>query len=232
MFGRRKPIVFDRYHRQRKGWRPPRWLLLLALGGALGVASVIYAQERLLPPRLSAAESQALHERFAQADAERARLQAETASLQQRVQAAEAQAHQRATELAGAQQAAAALRDDLEGLVRTLPPDPRGGDVEVRAAHLSAGAGTLDYDLVLTRKRGPAKPLNGVLKLVVAGATRGGKAATITLEPVAVQLGRQEVISGSAPLPPDFTPRETTVHLLDRAGGRALGMRVLRVDNA
>lgn len=230
MFGARKPVVFDPYRRHRKGWRPPRWLLLLAFGGALGVAAVLYAQQRLLPPRLSAAESDALRQRFAQADAERTRLEAEAAALQQRLRAAEATAQQRGAELAGAQQSAAALREDLDGLVRTLPPDPRGGDVEVRAARLAAGDGTLDYDLVLTRRRGTAKPVNGVLRFVVAGATRGGKAATITLEPVAVQLGRQEVVSGSARLPPDFTPRETTVQLTDRAGGRALGMRVLRVE--
>ena len=38
MFGARKPIVFDPYRRHRKGWRPPRWLLLIVFGGALGVA--------------------------------------------------------------------------------------------------------------------------------------------------------------------------------------------------
>lgn len=230
MFGRRKPVVFDPYRRHRKGWRPPRWLLLMAFGGTLGVAAVLYAQQRLLPPRLSAAESQALRERFAQADADRNRLQAEAGALQQRLQAVESAAQARATELAGARQTVAGLRDDLDGLVRTLPPDPRGGDVEVRSARFTAGAGTLDYDLVLTRRRGGTKPVNGMLKLVIAGATSGGKAASIAPEPVAVQLGRQEVLRGSVPLPADFTPRETTVQLTDRAGGRPLGMRVLRVD--
>ena len=57
MFGRSRPVVFNPYGRRRSRWRLPRWLVLLLLGAALGVAGVLLAQERYLPPRLSAAQS-------------------------------------------------------------------------------------------------------------------------------------------------------------------------------
>ena len=52
-----KPVAFEPYGRQRSSWRLPRWLVLLLLGVAAGVAGVMVVQERFLPPRLSAPEA-------------------------------------------------------------------------------------------------------------------------------------------------------------------------------
>lgn len=229
MFGSRKAVVFDPYRgRRRRG--VPAWLLLLVLGIALGVAAVLAAQHKLLPPRLSAAESHALRASFDQADAERARLQQAHDSLQQQLDKATAELRQRDTALGAARAAADAARADLVALLAALPPDPRAGrnTVEVRAGRFTARRGSLDYQVVLTRRK-TARPLAGVMQFVVGGTSAAGKPATLTMDPVALSIEGHEVASGSMGLPDDFTPRQTTVQVLDRPAGRLLGMRVLNV---
>ena len=43
------------------------------------------------------------------------------------------------------------------------------------------------------------------------------------------RYGSHEVLRGSAPLPAGFRPKETTIQVMDRAGGRSLGRRVMLV---
>jgi hypothetical protein len=232
MFGSRKAVIFDPYRsRRRRG--VPTWLLLLVLGMGLGIAAVIAVQNKLLPPRLSAAESHALRESFTKADAERERLQHERDALQQQLEKSSAEARQRSTALSAAQAAAERARTDLAALLATLPPDPRAAQnaVEVRAGRFTARRGSLDYEVVLTRRKA-TKPLAGVMQLVVAGASAGGKPMAVTLEPVTLSVEGHEIVSGTVRLPDDFTPRQTTVQVLDRPAGRSLGMRVLNVDGA
>ncbi|HEY6135023.1 MAG TPA: hypothetical protein VIW70_13665 [Rubrivivax sp.] len=230
MFGSRKAIVFDSYRGRRR--RAPTWLLLLLLGVVLGIVAVVTVQHKLLPPRLTVAESHALLESSAKANAERERLLRERDSLQQQLDKANAEARQRGTMLAAAQSSAERARADLATLLATLPPDPRAGQntVEVRAGRFTARRGGLDYQVVLTR-RNATKPLAGVMQLVVAGASAGGKPTTLTMEPVSLSVKGHEIVSGSMPLPDDFTPRQTTVQVLDGPAGRSLGMRVLNVES-
>jgi Skp family chaperone for outer membrane proteins len=231
MFGSRKAIVFDPYRGQRRR-KTPAWLLLLVLGFALGIAAVAAVQQKLLPPRLSAADSHALRESFAQASAERDRLLSERDSLQQQLDKASSEARERETALTASQSSAENARADLATLLATLPPDPRAAQntVEVRAARFTARRGGLDYQVVLTRRKA-TKPLAGVMQIVVVGSSAGGKPTTLTMEPVALSVKDHEIVSGSMPLPDDFTPRQTTVRVLDGPEGRSLGMRVLNVDS-
>jgi hypothetical protein len=230
MFGRSKPVVFDPYRRQRSRWRLPPWLILLLTGVAAGAGGLFFLQERYLPPRLSPAESAALRSAYETADAQARRLQAELATAVQQRDAALADAKRHSGELADARAAAADLRADMASLVATLPPDPRDNRVEVRAARFEAGGGKLDYDVVLTRPRaGSGKPLAGVLQLSVAGESGRGEATTVTPDPVNVSIGSHEVVRGQVTLPEGFKPQQTTVRVLDRAGGQAMGMRVMLV---
>jgi hypothetical protein len=231
MFGSRKAITFDPY-RGRRRRRVPTWLLLLVLGIALGIAAVVAVQRKLLPPRLSAAESRALRESFTSADAQRERLLHERDSLQQQLDKANAEARKRDAALLAAQSAAERSRTDLAVLLATLPPDPRAAQnaVEVRAGRFTARRGSLDYEVVLTRRKA-AKPLAGVMQIVVAGTSGTGKPTTLTMEPVNLSVDGHEIVSGSMRLPDDFTPRQTTVQVLDRPAGRSLGMRVLNVES-
>ncbi len=207
----------------------PRWLLLLLGGMLAGAAAVVTVQQRWLPPRLGAAESAALRQSFAQADGERRQLQAELAQVQQRLQQASTDKTALGAALASSRADAERSREDLLSVLQSLPPDPRGGSVEVRAGQFSARDGALDYQLVLTRDGGARKPLAGVLQFTVAGESARGAPATLALQPIALSLGSHEVMRGSLPLPEGFKPRQTTVQVLDRAAGKALGMRVLLV---
>jgi hypothetical protein len=231
MFGPRKAIVFDPY-RGRRRRRMPGWLLLLLLGFVLGIAAVVGVQRELLPPRLSAAESRALQESFTKADADRQRLLNERNGLQQQLDKANAEARKSETALGTAQRAAESAHADLAALLASLPPDPRAAQnsVEVRAGRFTARRGSLDYEVVLTRRK-TAKPLAGVMQILVAGASAGGKPTTLTMEPVALSVDAHEIVSGSLRLPDDFTPHQTTVKVLDRPAGRSLGMRVLNVES-
>ena len=229
MFGTFKPVAFEPYGRRRSRWGVPRWLLLLLWGIAIGVAGVIYVQERHLPPRLSADATVELRQSFAQADAERLRLKNELADTAKRLAATVVNRKAVADELATSRADADRLREDVASLVAALPPDPRGGAVEVRAARFAVNDGTLTYDVVLSRGRTTGKALTGVMQLVVAGESGRGTATTVNLEPVAITVGNHGSLRGSLRLPEGFQPRQTTIHVLDRAGGKLLGMRVMLV---
>ena len=229
MFGQFKPVAFEPYGRRRSRWRPPRWSVLLLGGVAIGAGGVVFVQERYLPPRLSADASTTLRGAFEQADAERLRLQRELADTTQRLGTALADKKRQDDELAAPRAAAQRLQGDLAAVIAVLPPDPRGGSVEVRGGRFSAQGGSLAYDVVLTRERDAAQPLAGVMQLSVAGASARGAEASVTLKPLNVSIGSHQVLRGSLPLPDGFKPRQATVQVLDRVGGKVLGMRVLLV---
>ncbi|TMH01364.1 MAG: hypothetical protein E6H79_15500 [Betaproteobacteria bacterium] len=228
MFGSSKPVVLS-YGARRPRARPPRWLMLLLAGVAIGAAGLWVIQERYLPPRLSADATARLRTDFEQADAERQRLKSELAATSQRLQTALAQGKALGDEAATSRRTVAHLREDVAALAAALPPDPRGGAVQVRAARLTSEGGRLMYDVVLSRDRGGNKPLAGVLQFVVAGGGRGPE-RSVKLEPIAVSLGTVESLRGGVPLPEGFAPRKATVHVLDRPDGKLLGMRVINVQ--
>lgn len=228
MFGSSKPVVIDRYGR-RRGRLVPRWLVLLLFGIAVGAGGVVLVQERYLPPRMSAAETTQLRQSFEQADSERARLKTDLAATTKRLDAALSDGKSGAGELAASRQTVERLRESLAFVAEALPPDPRGGSVEVRAARFSFAPGKLDYDVLLYRDKAGGKPLAGVVQFVLAGDSARGTATTVTTKPVAVSVGRHEGIGGSVALPEGFRPRQATVNVLDRVDGKPLGMRVMYV---
>ncbi len=229
MFGNSKAIPFDPYGRRRSRRLMPRWLVLLLLGIVLGAAGVVYVQEQHLPPRLTADASTRLQQSFDLADTERARLRTELAEAVQRLDRVQADNKDLATKLGERNQAVQNLRADAAALIEALPPDPRGGTVAVRAARFTVERGTLAYDVVLSRDRAGTTPLGGVLQFVVAGASEKGASDSMTSKPVPVSIDRYDSVRGSVPLPPGFTPRQTTIRVLDKVGGRLLGMRVINV---
>ncbi len=203
--------------------------MLLLIGIVFGAAAVIIVQERYLPPRMSAGESAQLRSAYEQASGERQQLQDELSQTRQKLEAELAKNKVMAADLAASRTDTESLRNDVATVIESLPPDPRGGEVEVRAAQFVAKNGLLGYDIVLTRDGAGGKPISGVLQFIVSGdATRGG-ADTVTLQPISLSIGRHEVLRGAVPLPDGFRPRQTRVQVLDGEGGKALGMRVLLV---
>ncbi len=230
MFRQSRPVVLESYGRRRSRWRLPRWLVLLLGGMALGVGGVVLVQERYLPPRLSVADSSTLRSGFEQADAERLRLKSELGASTQRLEAALVDKKNLLDELGASRTTVERLRDDVASAVAALPADPRGGGgVEVRAGRFAAKDGMLAYDVVLTRERTAGAPLTGVMQLVVAGESASGANTTVMLKPVALAVGRHEILRGSLPLPEGFRPRQATIQVLDRVAGKTLGTRVMLV---
>lgn len=228
MFGRSRPVYIDSFNRRSKA-RVPRWLILLASGMAIGAAAVIVVQQRYLPPRLSAAESAALRSSAEQARSDRQELRAKLDQATQQIETLSSQREALDQRLSTSLADTKRLRGDLGSLIAALPPDPRGGQVEVRAGQLAADDGTLNYEVVLTRQRGDGPPLTGMLQLVVDGTTARGTPSAVTLEPKALQLRQHLVVRGEAALPAGFKPRQAQIRIVDEAT-RLLGMRVLLVQ--
>jgi hypothetical protein len=204
-------------------------LVLLVTGIAIGVGVVVFIQERYLPPRLSAADSAQLRQSFDRAERERQRLSNELDATSERLKAAVAEKSTLSTDLASSKQTIERLRAQLGSLVAALPPDPRGGVVQVRSANFSASAGALVYEVLLTRARSGGQPFSGVMQFAVTGNSGRGTETTVTLKPVEISLDTFESLRGSLPLPEGFVPREAMVRVLDRPDGRQFGMRVLPV---
>jgi len=230
MFGRFKPVPFEPYGRRRARWRLPRWLVLLLVGLIGGAAGVIYVQERHLPPRLSAGESVKLKAAFEQADAERTQLRSQLAETTKRLDAALAQSERASAESQANQALITRLRADVGAAVAAMPPDPRGGSVEVRAGQFSARDGNLNYQVVLARPQANAKPIDATLQLVVTGDGERGAETAVTLKPIDVSLTATDVLRGSVPLPAGFKARQATIKVMTRGGGQQLGMRVMIVQ--
>jgi hypothetical protein len=229
MFGRSKPVVIS-YGRRRTGPRVPRWLVLLAFGIAVGAGGLWLAQEKWLPPRLSADASRELRTNFDQADAERKSLAAQLAATTRELQAAQTTMQRQAQELAAPRAEAQKLRDDMAAIIAALPADPRGGTVEIRAGRFAAQGSALAYDLVLTRDAKVATtPLSAALQLNVLGLTPRGAETTIALKPVDISVGGHALVRGTLPLPDGVRPRQVTVQVLDAPGGKSLGMRIMLV---
>jgi hypothetical protein len=237
MFGRSRPVVFNPYGRRRSRWRLPRWLVLLLVGGVLGALAVVLVQERYLPPRLSAAQSNQLRGELDGARAESTRMHDALAQATARMNAALSERAQLQTALADSRASAESAREVASSLVAALPPDPRGGAIEVRAARFEPKGGELGYDIVLTRARprganaaAAAKPMPAVLQIAVAGANARGAEATFAAPVVELAVGEQQSVRGKFELPSGFKARESTITLMDRVGGKRLGMRVIRVE--
>ncbi|MEO6409174.1 MAG: hypothetical protein ABIO45_10545 [Burkholderiaceae bacterium] len=234
MFGRSRPVIFNPYGRRRSRFRVPRWLVLLLVGAALGVAGVITLQERYLPPRLSAAQSAQLRGEIDDVRRDSIALHAELAQATARMNAALAEREQMGAELAAGASAAQSARQVAASLIAALPPDPRGGAIEIRAARFEPRGGELAYDLVLTRGRAgnapPIKPMGAVLQIVVSGATARGTETSTAVSSSELTVGEIQSVRGSVELPAGFKPRAATITLLDKPGGKRLGMRVIRVE--
>jgi hypothetical protein len=223
-----KPVAYDPYRKRRSRWQVPPWMVLLFTGIGLGVLGTAVVQEHYLPPRLSVSESASLKRAFETANADRTRLQAESASASQQLQAALADRKTMSDQLAAARADVAQANADVAAVIAALPPDPRGGAVEVRAGWIVAKGAALNYNLVLTRERAAGR-VDAVLQMLATGDSAKGSEVTVTLKPVTVSLGATDVVRGNAALPDGFKPRQVSIQLYDRPGGKLLGLRVLLV---
>jgi hypothetical protein len=99
----------------------------------------------------------------------------------------------------------------------------------VRAARFEVQGDALAYNVVLSREHAGGNPFGGVMQLVVTGAS-GRAGDKVTLAPVPISVGPYDTVRGSLPLPQGFKPRQTTIQVLDKVGGKLMGMRVMNVN--
>lgn len=229
MFGRSKSTFKPYTLGQRKPRRRfPRWLLWLLIGVVLGAIGVIFVQQEYMPPRLTAKQSAEITTRYEQASValQQTRSQLEETNRQLAEQRSREQGLM--GELERARSSLQPLQDDLELLQAVLPPDPRGGDLQVRAGRFYNREGNLSYHLVLTRES--QGKFAGNIQFAVEGQYPNGRSATITLDPVAVQVDQYSNVHGELPLPGGLRARQVTVRVLD-ANDRMQAMRVINTRN-
>jgi len=224
MFGQFKPVTFDPYGRRRSGLRVPRWLVLVLGGAVIGAGGVVLVQERYMPPRLSADASTKLQTAYEVADTARMQSRADLGEVSKQLQTSLAEKKELSDQLASSRAAEERLHDDLASMASSLPPDPRGGAVELRAGRFGVKAGQLTYDMILTREHAESKPIAASAQFVIAGTSARGVETSVTTKAIPVSVGSLEVVRGTVPIPDGFQPRQVTAQLL--AGGKLLGMRV------
>ncbi|GAA5231635.1 hypothetical protein FOZ76_12105 [Verticiella sediminum] len=229
MFGR-KPAPFKPYAFGAKPKRKfPRWPILLVIGIVLGGAAVLLVQEEYLPPRLSPQESARLTETNSQLNLALQQTRNELEQAREALARQQAESVALAEELETARAELQPLQDDLALLKDVLPPDPRGGALQIRAGRfLNEGSG-LDYHIVLTRQQ-VGKPFKGAVQFVVEGRYPSGRPGNVTLGPIPLEMGDYRNVHGSAPLPDGMQARQITVRVLD-GGERMQAMRVINSRN-
>lgn len=230
MLGQFKPVVLEPAGTRRARRGPPRWLLVLLTGIAVGAGGVLLVQSRYQAPRMSPEESTEMRAGFEQAERERKRLEAELGTATQRLQAALAEKKTLADEAAKSRLAADGLREDVAALLAALPPDTRGGPIEVRAGRFTVESGKLAYNIVLSRRKPEGAGFNGVVQLIVSGATGGTGNTTFISNPLPFSVDRHQTLRGTVPMPDGFKPKQATIKVLDRIDGKQQGTRVMFVE--
>jgi hypothetical protein len=225
-----KPVAFYSSSRRRHRFRPPRWLVLLLTGTGLGIAGVVFVQESYLPPRISVAAGEQLRSELGSSEAARLKQAAELAETSKRLAASLDERKQVADELTNSRASAGRLQEDLKAIVSTLPPDPRGGVVEIRAGRFVATGTSLNYTLVLSRGRPTESALPVSVQYVVSGDAVRGTATVFTPAAQAASVGASSIQRGTIALPDGLRPRQVAIRILDRSGSKPLGMRVLEVQ--
>lgn len=230
MFGRSKTPAFKPYALGAKPARRfPRWLAWLLVGGVLGVAIVLFIQNEYLPPRLSAPETRQLTERYNQATLALRQTRAQLEQAQETIASQESQNQALSSQLESARADLQPLEETLAMLKNVLPPDPRGGELQIRAARFYNREGHLDYQVVFTRDAA-GKDFSGDVQFAVEGRYPSGRAGNVTLDPITLQLDDFHNLNGALPLPDGMQARQITVRVLD-AGNRTQAMRVINARN-
>jgi hypothetical protein len=224
-----KPVAFYSSGRRRHRSRPPQWLVLLLVGIGLGIGGVIFVQESYLPPRISVAAGEQLRNALAASEAARLKQAADLAETSNRLAASLDERKKIADELADSRAAAGRSQEDLKAIVSALPPDPRGGVVEIRAGRFVATGNSLNYTLVLSHGRASEAALPVSVQYVVSGDAVRGTSTAFTSTAQAASVGSSSIQHGTIALPEGLRPRQVAIHILDRNGGKSLGMRVLEV---
>src|SRR5690606_2975544 len=154
MFGRstRKPFKPYTLGASKPRRRIPGWLVALVLGVAGGAAGLLYVQQEHMAPRLSVRESQELIAQVSQLGTALKETQSRLDATSQDLAVHQAKNEELSQNLARAKTAIEPLQRDISLLQEVLPPDPRGGDLQIRAGRFYNRDEGLFYHVVLSQE--------------------------------------------------------------------------------
>jgi len=221
-----KPTAYGHSPRRR---RIPSWLVLMLTGVVLGAGGLLFLQKSYGPVRLTAEQSEQLHQDLNSANIDRQRLQSQLSQHTHALSEVQSQLEQRTAALAQAQQVLTRLQNDLNILADAIPPDPRGTSPGIRAARFRNPQGRLTYRVLLMQDADQARPFNGTMEFIVTGRLPNGRTTTINLPPVNVSLTRYVQLDGTLPLPENIGAREVAIRVMRQGESRPSATRTLRV---
>ncbi|MEQ4619260.1 MAG: DUF6776 family protein [Corticimicrobacter sp.] len=227
LFKKSQPVLFQSsYDSRRRGFRLPRWLILLLLGIIMGASGLLFLQKNYGAQRLTVVESQALTNELQVTKQSQQQLQGNLEQTSQALDDSQRSVQQLEQSLAQERQALEPLREDIRLFLEAMPADPRSSPVGVRAGRFLRQDQGLYYHVLLTNDSNLDTPFSGKLTLSVAGVYPSGRSETLMLEPVDVSFGQYEHVHGLAPLPEGFRPGRVTIQVSDTEG-KAQGMRII-----
>jgi len=231
MFGRssRKPFKPYTLGASKPRRRLPGWLVALVVGLMGGAAGLLYVQQEHMAPRLSAGESEQITMQAAQMSAALAQTQAQLDQANKNLAAQQAENENLSQNLARAQMALKPLQEDLALLQEVLPADPRGGDLQIRAGRFYNKGEGLSYHVVLSQDEA-AKTFKGSLQFVVQGRYPNGRTASVTLDPLPLEVAGFQNLHGTVPLPDGLQASQVTTRVLNGDGATS-AMRIINSRN-
>ncbi|WP_170948550.1 DUF6776 family protein [Bordetella genomosp. 5] len=230
MFGRSqrsvfKPSVYQPGKRQR---RMPRWLVLLLVGIGLGAGGVLFLQTNYGPQRLTVEQSEQLHTELSASNVERQRLQAQLDEAITQRDNNKSTHETLTTDLGKAKSRIEELNQELVLFQDAMPPDPRGGDIGVRAASFRKQPGGLAYQILVMRENVTDNTFKGKVELDIDGTYSNGRRDRVKSDPMPLNLSRYDHAQGVMPLPDNYNARTVTIRVLD-AQDKQVAIRIYNV---
>jgi len=197
----------------------------LVLGLASGAAGLLYVQQEHMAPRLSVRESQELMAQISQLGTALADTQARLDKTSQDLAVHQARNEELSQSLAQARTAIEPLQRDISLLQEVLPPDPRGGDLQIRAGRFYNRDEGLSYHVVLSQEEQDSA-FKGALQFVVQGRYPNGRAASVEIDPMPLEFDDLRNLQGTVDLPEGMHATQITTSVLNGDGSTG-AMRVI-----
>lgn len=231
LFSSNKRAVFQptAYGSTRRKRKVPRWLVLILTGIVLGAGGLLFLQKSYGPQRLTAEESERLHQDLNSANIDKQRLQSQLNQQTRDLQEARNALASQQTQVEQAQEQVNTWQQDLNMLLNDIPADPRGTSPGIRAAELTSEAGTLNYQILVMQDEPATDTFTGKMTLIVEGRYPNGRSNTITLDPIDFSVDRYKYVKGSVELPDAMTGRQVTIRITQGDSTSLSATRTIRV---
>jgi hypothetical protein len=231
LFSSRKPVVFQAsaYGATRRRRGVPRWLVLRLTGIALGAGGVLFLQSSYGPPRLTVEESEKLHHDLSAANIDKQRLQAQVTQHARSQKEAEDNAAKLKTQLDATRAELAEQQPNIEALLNSIPPDPRGTSPGIAAASFRNIGGKLEYHLLIMQDPPVRNTFDGKITLIVEGIYPNERVISVNLDPIPLKVGRYAILQGKADLPNALYARMVTARVTQGNDTQIKASRTIRV---